>query len=464
MKVESKRPHVVILGGGFGGLSAARQLRKAAVEVTLVDKHNYHLFQPLLYQVATGDLSPANIASPLRVLTRHQQNCRVVLGDVRSINVAERRVVLVGEELTYDYLVVATGASHSYFGNDHWEERAPGLKTIEDATRIRRNILFALEAAEREKDPKRRAAWLTFVIVGGGPTGVEMAGAIGEISRNSLKSDFRSIRNEQAKILLVEGQPHVLPMYPDELCETAERALAKNGVDVVTDALVSNVEEEQVEIVRKQPDGSQEQTIVKTRTVVWAAGVRASDLGRQLAEQTGTELDRVGRLIVRPNLTLDGHAEIFAIGDLACYKHQGDHPLPGLAPVAMQQGQNVAKRIKARLSGKEELPPFQYRDRGSMAVIGRYSAVGMVGSRQLRGIIAWFIWLFVHLMELTQFRNRILVLFQWGWSFLTRDRSARLITGQDHDVFESCDPRGDNLASPVEPPETSNQDQHVARS
>lgn len=424
-----QRHRVVIVGGGFGGLACARALRNCPVEVVLIDRENHHLFQPLLYQVATGELSPANIAAPLRAILRKQTDCLTLMGEVVGIDPVRRKVLLKGSEVPYETLVLAAGARHSYFGNDHWEQYAPGLKTIQQATQIRARILYAFEAAEAEEFTERRQEWLTFVIVGAGPTGVELAGALSEISRHMLKHDFRRIRPESARILLVEASPRPLAMYPESLSQKALCDLQKLGIEVRTATRVTEIEEGRVRLAH----GDHEEWL-GTRTVIWAAGVAGSPLGKQLAEATGAELDRVGRLLVQPDLTLPNHPEIFVIGDMAhCLTPEGN-PLPGLAPVAMQQGNYVARLIRKRLqpASTAVVPPFRYRDRGSMAVIGRYRAVALVGKRRLSGLSAWLVWLFIHLMEITQFRNRLLVLMQWGWTYFTHDRSARLITGTEN--------------------------------
>ncbi len=413
---------MVIVGGGFGGLAAARALRRAPVDVTLIDRRNYHLFQPLLYQVATGELSPANIASPLRGILRRQKNCRVLMDEVDSIDVQQKLVHAAGVTLPYDSLIVAAGARHSYFGRDDWEAAAPGLKSIEDATEIRKRILFAFEAAERTDDAEAIKAWLTFVIVGAGPTGVEMAGAISEIAHHTLKRDFRKINPSDAHIILIEAAPHPLGVYPEELAAKARQSLERLQVVVRTHTKVTNVADGFVEV---ESGGTAER--ISTHTVVWAAGVAASPLGRKLADATGCTLDRAGRVIVSTDMSVEGHSNVFVIGDLANFSHQEDKPLPGLAQVAMQQGKYVAKLIQDRLRGRES-KPFYYNDLGSMAVIGRYAAVALIGKRQFSGFLAWLIWVFIHLMQITQFRNRLLVLMQWGWSFFTRDRAARLIT------------------------------------
>jgi NADH dehydrogenase len=418
-------PHVVIVGGGFGGLYAAKSLKRVAVRVTLIDRRNFHLFQPLLYQVATGGLSPANIAAPLRAVLKRQTNARVLMGEVVDIDVAGRRVRLSDEELSYDTLIVATGARHHYFGHPEWEQWAPGLKTVEDATEIRRRVLLAFEAAERETDPARRRALLTFVVVGAGPTGVELAGTIAELARHTLRRDFRSIDPASAVILLLEGTDRVLPPYPPKLSAKAALALARLGVQVRTNALVTDIHPERVTV------RSGEQTeIVPCHTVLWAAGVQASPLGTLLARATGAALDRAGRIAVQPDLTLPGHPEIFVIGDMATFTDPTGKPLPGVAPVAMQQGQYVARLIEARLRG-QTLPPFRYHDYGSMATIGRNVAVADFGWLRISGYFAWLAWLFIHVLKLIEFDNRVLVLFQWAWNYVTRNRSARLITGAD---------------------------------
>ncbi len=420
----SPQPHrVVIIGGGFGGLNAVRALRRAPVQVTLIDRRNFHLFQPLLYQVATGGLSPANIAAPLRSILERQRNCQVLLGEVQAIDVAARRVRFDGAEIPYDTLIVAAGASHSYFAHPEWESLAPGLKTVEDATEIRGRLLTAFELAEREADADRRRMLLTFVIVGGGPTGVEMAGAVAEIARHDLLHEFRRINPTDAQILLVEAGERVLSAYPPDLSKKAEESLQRLGVTVRTKTLVSAIRPDYVEI---QSGGTTER--LPTQTVVWAAGVQASPLARLLAEATGAQLDRAGRIAVEPDLSLPGHPEIFVVGDMANFSHQTGKPLPGVAPVAIQQGRYVAKLIAARLRGRP-LAPFHYRDRGSLATIGRSAAVADFGKLRFSGRLAWLLWLMIHLMNLVSFRNRLLVLVQWGWNYFTYDRAARLITG-----------------------------------
>ncbi len=410
---------VVIIGGGFGGLEAAKALGNAPVDVTVIDRRNFHLFQPLLYQVATGSLSPGEISAPLRATLRKRKNVRVLLGEAVSID-AERRVLILADgSIPYDTLIVAPGTENSYFGHKDWPRFAPGLKSIEDATTMRHKVLYAFEAAERETDPARRDAWLTFVIVGGGPTGVELAGALAEIATDTLRNDFRSIKPQNAKILLLEGGPRVLPAYPPDLSAQAEKSLVKLGVRPRTNVRVTQIDAEGVTV-----SGGER---IATRTVLWAAGVKSSELGQVLKDHAGATLDREGRVIVGPDLSIPGHPEIFVIGDLAHYERDGI-PLPGVAPVAMQEGRYVARVIRNRLKG-HETKPFHYFDKGSLAVIGRKSAVVQIGRLHMHGLIAWLIWLFVHLMYLVGFSNRFIVFFRWGIQYLTFDRGARLITG-----------------------------------
>jgi NADH:ubiquinone reductase (H+-translocating) len=421
--MADKPHHVVILGGGFGGLHAARNLRRAPVRVTLIDRRNFHLFQPLLYQVAMGELSPSNIAAPLRDVLRKQKNVQVLLAEATGIDAANRQVLLSDGAIPYDTLIVATGATHHYFGHPEWEALAPGLKTIEDATEIRRRVLFAFEAAEREPDPGRVRAWLTFVIVGGGPTGVELAGALAEIAHETLSSEFRNINPHDAQILLVEGLGRILGTYPEKLAAKATARLVKLGVSVRTDSFVSGVQPESVSI--RLGDRTEQ---IATRTVLWAAGVAASPLGKALEQATGAPVDKAGRVIVQPDCSVPGYPNIFVIGDLASFNHQTGKPLPGVAQTAMQQGRYVARLIEQRLKGRTT-PPFRYKDIGSMATIGRNSAVADLGWIRFAGFFAWLVWLFIHLMSLVQFQSRVLVLFQWGWKYITRNRSSRLITG-----------------------------------
>ena len=414
---------VVIIGGGFGGLYASKALRHAPVEVTLIDRRNFHLFQPLLYQVATGGLSPGEIASPLRHILGRSKNTEVLLAEVVDLDPASRRVILRDGEAAYDTLIVAAGASHSYFGNDQWEPLAPGLKTVEDATEIRRRILLAFEKAEREPDEAARRAWLTFVVVGAGPTGVELAGALGEIANDTLRHDFRRIDPSSARIFLVEGTDRVLPPYPPDLSAKAEQALIRLNVRPMVSATVTGIDETGVTV----RCGTQMEHI-PARTVLWAAGVQASPLGRVLAERAGAKLDRAGRVIVEPDLTIAGHPEILVIGDLASFMHQTGKPLPGVAPVAMQEGRYAARLVRTRLGGKA-LEPFHYWDKGSLATIGRAAAVADFGRIHIDGYFAWLTWLFVHLMYLVGFDNRLLVFIKWAYNYFTRNRGARLITG-----------------------------------
>jgi NADH:ubiquinone reductase (H+-translocating) len=419
------RHRVVIIGGGFGGLSAARRLKHAPVEVTLLDRCNYHLFQPLLYQVATGALSPANISAPLRHILKNQKNTKVLLAEATHIDAANRRVTLSDGAIDYDTLIVATGASHQYFGHDQWEQFAPGLKTIEDATDMRSRILLAFEAAERESDPEKLKAWMTFVIVGAGPTGAELAGTLGEIANDTLRHDFRKINPSEARIILVEGTDRVLPTYPGDLSEAAREMLTRLGVTVRTGAMVTDIAQGLVTI----REGERTEKI-STRTVLWAAGVLASPLGRILAKEAGAKLDKASRVIVEPDLTITGHPEIFVIGDLSNFSHQTGKPLPGVAQPAIQQGHYVGKTIERRLRG-EASKPFHYFDKGNLATIGRAKAVADLNWLRLSGWPAWMIWLFIHLLYIVQFQNRLLVLVQWAWLYITHDRSARLITGKN---------------------------------
>jgi NADH dehydrogenase len=423
---EKKTRHrVVIVGGGFGGLYAAKALSKANVDVTLIDKRNFHLFQPLLYQVATGSLSPADISSPLRSILSKSKNTQVLLGQVSDIDAESQKVVMGGEKIPYDTLILATGAKHSYFGKDEWEEFAPGLKTVEDAIEMRRRIFMAFEAAEKETDPEIRRACLTFVVVGGGPTGVELAGAIAEIAHQTLKDDFRNIDTSETTILLLEGLDRVLPPFAPDLSEQASASLKKLGVNVQTKTMVTNIENDIVTI--KQ---GEEVKQIATKTVLWAAGVKASPLAKEIAQRTGAELDRAGRIIVEPDLSIKDYQNIFVIGDVAHVAHQTGKPLPGVAPVAMQEGEYVASLIKARLKGNV-LPAFEYIDKGSLAVIGRHAAVVDFGFLKLTGFLAWLFWLFVHVYFLIEFDNKLVVMIQWVWHYFTNNRRARLITGEE---------------------------------
>src|SRR6185503_19454913 len=418
-------PRVVILGGGFGGLHAARALAGARAQVTLIDRHNYHLFQPLLYQVATASLSPGDVASPIRWILRRQQNIEVLLGDAREIDPVGRRVLVgpgsaepdgyEGAAIEYDYLVVATGAAHAYFGHPEWAARAPGLKTLDDALEIRRRILLAFEAAERETDAAAQARLLTFVIIGGGPTGVELAGALAEIARRTLREDFRSIKTESARIVLLEGGPHLLGTFPPTLRQAALDSLIRLGVEVRTSAIVTGVTPAEVCVGEER---------IGAETVLWAAGVAASPLVKSL----GVPLDRVGRVTAEPTLTVPGHPHMFVVGDV-CALQQDGKPLPGVAQVGMQEGAHAARNIVHAIKG-EPLTPFRYRDYGTMAVIGRGSAVADIGPVETSGFLAWVFWLFLHIFWLIGFRNRFAVLSEWAWSYVTLQRRVRLITGE----------------------------------
>ncbi len=413
--MSDDRPHVVIVGGGFGGLAAARALRKSPVQVTLVDRRNHHLFQPLLYQVATAGLSPADIAYPIRAILRKQANANVLLAEAVSVDVARSELVLKDGRLRYDYLVVATGARHAYFGHDEWEPLAPGLKSLEDALEIRRRILLAFERAERESDPETRRALLTIVIVGGGPTGVELAGAIAEIAREVMKEDFRAIDPTETRVVLVEAGPRVLATFPESLSARAAEALRERAVEVRTDTRVTAIAPGSVSFGDEH---------VTAATVLWAAGVAASPLVASL----GAPIDRAGRLEVEPDCTIAGHPEIFVIGDAATAKQADGSPLPGVAPVAMQQGRYVATTITDSIAGAPRAP-FVYVDKGNLATIGRADAVAEIGRVRLHGLIAWLLWLVVHILYLVGFRNRVIVLIDWAWAYVTMSRGARLITG-----------------------------------
>jgi NADH:ubiquinone reductase (H+-translocating) len=442
-QVEKQSPHhVVIVGGGFGGLHAALSLGKAPVKVTLIDKRNFHLFQPLLYQVATGGLSPADISSPLRSILNKQKNTKVLMAEVRNIDPIQQKVFLSKSEITYDTLIVATGVSHHYFGNEQWAPTAPGLKTVEDALEMRRRIFMAFEAAEKETDAEKRRAWLTFVIVGGGPTGVELAGAIAELAYSTLKQDFRNVDTAEAKIVLVEGMDRVLPPYSPDLSAKAEASLINLGVKVQTKALVTNIEDNVVTI--RQGDKIEQ---IEARTVLWAAGVKASAMGQMLADRTGVALDRVGRVMVEPDLSVKGYPQIFVLGDLANFTKPDGKPLAGVAPVATQEGKYVADLIVKRLAG-QTLPDFEYFDAGSLSVIGRHSAVADFGSVKMSGFFAWLIWVFVHIYYLIEFDNKLVVFIQWTWSYFTRKRGARLITGDESLGQIGVDEKGDYFIAP----------------
>jgi NADH dehydrogenase len=410
-------PRVLIVGAGFGGLYAARSLARQPVSVTVVDRRNHHVFQPLLYQVATAALSPGDIASPIRWILRRQQNVEVLMGEVDRVDLARREAHLTdGTEIPYDFAIVAAGATHAYFGHDDWQPYAPGLKTLEDALEIRRRVLLAFERAERESNPERRAALLTFVVVGAGPTGVELAGALAEISRQSLARDFRHFDPGSARIILVEAGPSVLATFPETLRASAEEDLRRLGVDVRTRTAVTYVGPGIVQ--------AGDQTIA-SETVLWAAGVAASPLGKSL----GVPVDRAGRVLVNDDLSIPGHPEVFVIGDLASLNGADGRPLPGVAQVAIQMGKHAVDNI-VRTIGGQPRTRFVYHDRGNMATIGRASAVADLGRIRLKGFVAWVAWIFVHILNLIGFRNRLVVMVQWAWAYLTFQRGVRLITGE----------------------------------
>jgi len=414
------RPHVVIVGAGFGGLTAARALAKAPVTVTVLDRRNHHLFQPLLYQVATAALNASDIAYPIRAALASQANTRVLLAEVKAVDIEHRRVQLDAGHLDYDILVIATGATHSYFGKD-WQELAPGLKSVEDALEIRRRIFLAYEAAERESDPEAQRALLTFVVVGGGPTGVELAGALAEIGLHTLAHDFRSIDSRDVRVVLCEGNDRVLTAYPDKLSEQAKRTLEKDHVEVCVNTRVTAIDDEGVTV--KTPTGEER---IPARTVLWAAGVRASSVAKTL----GVPLDRSGRVEVRPDLTIPGHPEVFVIGDLARIINPDGTEVPGVAQGALQGGRYVAKIIAREARGKDGVrEPFRYHDKGNMATIGRRNAIVATKRVSISGFFAWLLWWVVHIFYIVGFRNRLLVMFSWAWSWLTFRRGARLITG-----------------------------------
>lgn len=429
----SSKPHVVIVGGGFGGLAAARELANAPVRVTLLDRQNHHLFQPLLYQVATAGLNPSDISAPIRRLLADQKNVTVLLAEATSIDVAKRVVTITEGEVAYDYLIVATGATHAYFGHDEWAGRAPGLKTLEDAVEIRQRFLLAFEAAERETDPARRRAWLTFVVVGAGPTGVELAGAMAEVARHALRNDFRSIDPGEARVILVEGLDRVLPTYSKALSANALEELKDRGVEVRLNTRVTRIDDEQVQM------GDE---LVGARTVAWAAGVAASPLAKSL----GAPLDRAGRVKVEPTLSIPGHPEVFVIGDLATITVDGVM-VPGVAQGALQGGRQAAQNVVHLVDG-ETARNFEYEDLGSMATIGRNAAVAALGRAEFTGFVAWLMWLFVHVMALVGFRNRVAVILSWAWSYFTFNRGSRLITRKVPPTLLSHDDDDDEVAQP----------------
>jgi NADH dehydrogenase len=422
---ESSAKHVVIIGGGFGGIAAAQALKHAPVRLTMIDRRNHHLFQPLLYQVATAALNPADIAAPIRRILRRQRNASVILGDATAINTRQKIVQLLDGEVAYDYLIVASGATHSYFGHDEWLGPAPGLKTLEDAVEIRRRVLVAYEAAEREVDPAEVANWMTFVIIGGGPTGVEMAGALAEISRRVLERDFRKIDPSKARIVLIEAGAKLLPAMSPESSASARRQLERLGVEIINDSPVTAIDDRGVTHGGVRLD---------SRTVIWAAGVAASPLGKALGAAGEVKLDRAGRVVVNQDLSVPGVDDVFVIGDLASISSDGK-PVPGLSPAAMQEGRHAAKSVERLIRGEPTIP-FHYRDKGTMATIGRAAAVADIAGLHFSGLVAWLMWLFVHILFLIGFRNRFIVIIEWAGMYLRNDRGARLITGDIEPLLE----------------------------
>lgn len=425
MRPNTPLHHVVIIGGGFGGLYAAKALRGAPVRVTLVDRRNFHLFQPLLYQVATGGLSAGDISYPLRSIFQHAPHFSVIMAEVTDIDVAQRTILLREGRLRYDTLIVAPGSTHQYFGHDDWATYAPALKTLEDALEIRRRIFMAFEAAEREPDPEKRRALMTFVIIGGGPTGGELAGTLGELAHGTLKDNFRAIDPAQAQILLLEGAERILATFPPDLSAQAAADLRRLGVTVRTRTLVTEVRDSAV--TTRSGDATE---TIQTSTILWTAGVKSSPLGEALATSADVALDRTGRVKVAPDLTIPGYPDIFVIGDLAHVTQQDGAPLPGLASVAIQEGRYVGKAIRQRLQGKTPLA-FHHRNKGNLAIIGRHAGLADLGRWHLHGFVAWLAWLFVHIYYLIGFDNKLLVLLQWGWNYVTRKRGAQLITGRE---------------------------------
>ncbi len=439
--MSQQQPRIVVIGGGFGGLEVAKRLRKTAANVTLIDRNNFHLFQPLLYQVATGGLSPANIATPLRMILKRNRNCEIQMANVDFVDVQHRRVHFDcdAKPVDYDYLVVAAGSTHSYFGNDDWEPLAPGLKTIPEATEIRRRIYRAYETAEILEDSEHRRRLLNFVVIGGGPTGVELAGAIAEISRHTLKHDFDHIDPGEARIHLIEGGDKLLSGYPDKLCQRAADKIQQLGVTLHLNTQVIDIKPDHVVMENKSGDS----TTIPTSTVLWAAGVRANPLGETIADAAGAETNRRGQVKVNSNCTVGDHHNLFVIGDLAYLEDDRGRPLPGVAPVALQQGKYVARLLDQCVAQPdraqqliEQAQPFRYRDLGSMATIGRAAAIAQIGRFRLHGFTAWLMWLFVHLMQIVRFQNRVLILTQWAWNYLTFNRSARIIVNPEPAILQ----------------------------
>jgi NADH dehydrogenase len=426
-QLETTLPKIVVIGAGFAGLSAVQALKDAPAQITVIDRHNYHLFQPLLYQVATASLSPADIAQPIRGILKDQNNARILLGEVIAVDTAGRTVQIAGSEpVAYDYLMIATGARHSYFGKDHWAKFAPGIKSVDDATKVRANILLAFERAEAETDPDRRRALLTFIVVGGGPTGVEMAGAIAELARNSITKDFRSITPRCARVILVEAGARLLPVMPQILSAEAERALGRLGVEVRLGKSLTDIAQGSVTIG---------DDVIKARTIVWAAGVRASAAGQWLA----APVDRAGRITVNSDFTVPGHQEVFAAGDTAAFKQADGTFLPGIAPAAKQAGAYIGRLILSHILRSRRPRPFAYGDFGNMATIGRRNAIADFGKLQLKGLLGWLLWSLAHVYFLIGFRNRFSVATSWAWSYVTYQRGVRLITGHDMDAQTSLE-------------------------
>jgi NADH:ubiquinone reductase (H+-translocating) len=433
------KQRILILGGGFAGLVAAQTLRRADADITLIDKRNFHLFQPLLYQVATGSLSPGEIAAPLRAVLSRQKNVEVLLGEAYDLDPVGKKVTLHdGGVFAYDSLLIATGSETSYYGHNAWRDDAPSLKTIEEATAIRQKILYAFERAERADTEAEARAWLSFVIVGGGATGLELGGALAEIANETLRHDFRRIRPEEARIILVEGGPRVLPSYPEDLSAKAEALVKRLGVEVFKDTFVTNIDRDGVDVKQGNSTGR-----FPAKTVLWSGGVAATPFGRRVAERTHAEVDKTGKIKVNPDLTVPKFPDIFIAGDLACLDNEAGKPLPGVAQVAIQQGHYFGRVMLARLDGKPAPPPFHYFDKGDLAVIGRAAAVASIFGVHISGLLAWLVWLFIHLLYIVQFQSRVLVFVQWGFEYLTFSRGARLITGnpeEDASAHRSAKP------------------------
>ena len=430
MTTTTSTPHIVIIGGGFAGLNTVRYLKDAPVSITLIDKNNTHVFQPLLYQVATGELASGDIATPLRSIFSQQKNVRVLLGEMTGIDPENRKVSVMDTEISYDYLVLACGARVNYFGNPDWQSKAPGLKNLEDALEIRKRVLMAFEKAEWIEDPKKRAACLTFVVIGGGPTGVELAGALTELARYSLRHNFKSIKPEDARILLVEGSQRILNGFPEKLSRHAKKYLLKLGISVRNSCYVREISEKRIRL-----ESGNNSEWIEAETILWAAGVSASNLGNLIKATCNAELDRMGRIMVMPDFSVPGYPAIFVLGDLANYPHDTGSPLPGLATVALQEGRYLAKLIMSKCNAMQ-IPPFHYQDRGSMAVIGRNAAIADLHFLQLHGFAAWVIWVLIHIHNLIAFDRKLLVLFEWAWNYFTRRRSNRIILSTD---FEDLD-------------------------